>query len=63
MKGNVGSGPPNWLFVVLMIAGFMASGLYLGMMRADGVSTGAAWRAAGFGALGIVMLLGVLSRR
>ena len=63
MKSNTGSGPPSWLFVVLMVAGFMASGLYLGMMRVAGVSTGAALRTAGFGALGIVMLWGVLSRR
>jgi hypothetical protein len=63
MKGNTASGPPISLFVVLMVAGFVTSGLYLGVMRADGVSTGAALRAVGFGALGIVMLWGILSRR
>ena len=55
-------GPPRWLFTILMIGGFVACGIYLGMMRVEGVTTGDLVRAVGFGVLGSVMLRGVSAR-
>jgi hypothetical protein len=53
---------PRWLFAAVMVGGFVACGVYLGMMRAMGPSAGSVVRAAGFGMLGLLMLWGVLGR-
>ena len=55
--------PPRWFFSILVVGGFVACGIYLGMIRAEGVSTGHIIRAAGFGILGLLMLWGVLGKR
>ena len=55
--------PPRWFFSILTVGGFVACGIYLGMMRAEGVSTGHVIRAVGFGVLGLLMLWGVLGKR
>jgi hypothetical protein len=57
------SQPPCWLLTVIMIGGFIACGIYLGMMRVEGISTGDLIRAVGFGVLGFLMLWGVIARR
>jgi len=57
------SRPPSWRFTILMVGGFIACGLYLGLMRARGVSAADLVRAIGFGVLGFLMLWGVLARR
>jgi hypothetical protein len=63
MTNKMSGGPPRWLFVVVMVGGFVACGVYLGMMRVEGVSTGNVIRTVGFGVLGFLMLWGVLARR
>jgi hypothetical protein len=55
--------PPQWFFFILSVGSFVACGIYLGTIRAEGVSTWHVVRAAGFGVLGLVMLWGVLGRR
>lgn len=56
-------GAPRWLFTVIMIGGFVACGIYLGMMRIEGMYTGDLLRAVGFGVLGFLMLWGMIARR
>jgi len=55
--------PPRWFFSILAVGAFVACGVYLGIIRADGVSTGHVIRAVGFGVLGLLMLWGVLGKR
>jgi hypothetical protein len=54
-------GPPRWVFTILMVGGFVACGIYLGMMRVEGATTGNTIRALGFGVFGLVALWGVLT--
>jgi len=54
---------PRWGFAILAAGGLWASGVYVGMIRASGASTGDVAGAIGFGLLGLVMLWGVLGRR
>ena len=54
---------PRWLFSILTVGGFIACGIYLGMIRAEGMSTIHAIRVAGFGIFGLLMLWGVLGKR
>jgi hypothetical protein len=63
MASKARSGPPWWFFTIVMVGGFVACGVYLGMMHLDGITTGNLLRAVGFGALGFLMLWGVLARR
>ena len=55
--------PPRWFFSILVVGTFVACGIYLGMIRAEGVSTGHVVPAAGFGVLGLLMLWGVLGKQ
>ncbi|MCK5117963.1 MAG: hypothetical protein KAQ78_00170 [Candidatus Latescibacteria bacterium] len=55
--------PPRWFFSILVAGGFVACGIYMGMMRVEGVSTGHGIRAVGFGVLGLLMLWGVIGKR
>jgi len=63
MEANKSKIPPRWLFAALAVGGFWASGLYLGMIRAGGSSTGDVARVIAFGIFGILMLWGVLGKR
>jgi len=63
MDGGSRSRPPRWVFAIPMVGGLLACGIYLGMMRVAGVSTGDLVRAIGFGLLGLGMLWAVLARR
>jgi hypothetical protein len=54
---------PRWLFAILAVGGLLASGIYLGIMRLDGASTGNIVRAALFGVFGLLMLLGATGGR
>jgi hypothetical protein len=56
-------GPLRWIFTVVMVGAFLACGIYLGIMRVEGPSTGDVIRAAGYAVLGFVMLWGVLAKR
>jgi len=55
--------PPRWFFSILVVGAFVACGIYLGMIRVEGVSTWHVVRAIGFGVLGLLMLWGVLGKR
>jgi hypothetical protein len=55
--------PPRWFFAILSAGGFLASGIYLGMIRAEDASTGNVVRATVYGLLGILMMWGVLGKR
>jgi len=55
--------PPRWAFSILMAGGFVECGIHLGVIRAEGISTGRVICAIGFGTLGLLMLWGVLGRR
>jgi len=55
--------PPRWFFSILVVGTFVACGIYLGMIRVEGVSAGHLGRAVGFGVLGLLMLWGVLGKR
>lgn len=56
-------GPPQWLLTIVMACGFVACGLYLGMMRVQGASTGDLIRSVGYGMLALVMLWALMARR
>ena len=55
--------PPRWFFSFLAVGGFIACGIYLGMIRAEGVLTGHVIRAVCFGVFGLLMLWGMLGKR
>ena len=55
--------PPRWFFSILVAGAFVACGIYLGMIRVEGVSMGHGIRAVVFGVLGLLMLWGVLGKR
>ncbi len=55
--------PPRWCFSILVVGAFVACGIYLGMIRIEGASTGDVIRAVGYGVLGLLMLWGVLGKR
>jgi hypothetical protein len=54
---------PRWLFAVLAAGGLLAAGIYIGMMRVEGPTTGGAVLAALYGVFGVVMLWGAASGR
>ncbi|MFC1800147.1 hypothetical protein ACFL2Z_04465 [Candidatus Eisenbacteria bacterium] len=62
MDSRRAGGPPRWVFTVIMAGALIACGVYLGMMRTEGASTGNVVRVAGFALLGALMLWGVLAR-
>jgi hypothetical protein len=55
--------PPRWLFALLAAGGFVACGIYTGIIHSLGSSTGNILRAVGYGVFGLVMLWGVLGKR
>jgi hypothetical protein len=55
--------PPRWVFAVLTVGALLASGVYLGMIRVEGATTGDVVRASAFGALGLLMIWGVMGKR
>ena len=63
MKRNVTHQPPVWLFTFLEIGAFIACGIYIGLTKAEGFSTGNTIRIIVFGLFGFVMLWGVLDRK
>jgi hypothetical protein len=55
--------PPRWLFAVVMAGAFLACGIYLGRIRAEGAETAYVVRVAVYGVLGLFMLWGTLAKR
>jgi len=53
---------PGLLFAILAAGGLLASGIYIGMMRFGGATTGHAVRATVFGVFGLLMLLGAIKK-
>jgi len=51
------------MFAILVVGGFIACGIYIGMIRIDGASTGHVVRAIGFGIMGLLMLWGVIGKQ
>jgi len=52
---------PKWLFAILAICGLLTSGIYIGIISAQGLTAMHLIQSAGFGILGLLMLWGALS--
>jgi hypothetical protein len=54
---------PRWIFTLLAIGGAWASGIYLGKITIEGVSTGLLIPVIGFGLMVFLMAWGALAER
>ena len=54
---------PRWIFTLLAIGGALASGIYLGKITIEGVSTGLLIPVVGFGIMVFLMAWGALAER
>ena len=54
---------PRWIFAVIASGGLMASGIYLGIISVEGVTSIRLVEAIGFGLLGLIMFWGAIQRR
>jgi hypothetical protein len=54
---------PRWLFAIISVGAFIACGIYLGMMRIEGLTTPDLIRSMGYFVVGLVMFWGLLSNR
>jgi len=54
---------PRWIFTLLAIGGAWASGIYLGKITIEGVSTGLLIPVVGFGIMVFLMAWGALAER
>lgn len=48
------TGPPRWVYFILGVGALLASGLFLGIARTEGFTTGGILRIVLFGLLGIL---------
>jgi len=55
--------PPRWLFAIIMVGSFLACGIYLGLIRAEGPAPEHVVRAAVYGVVGLLTLRGALGQR
>lgn len=62
MKNSGKRSFPRWLFAILAVGGLLASGVYLGIMSVEGFTGMRLAQVAGYGALGLLMFWGALSR-
>ena len=53
---------PKWMFAVLAGGGLIASGIFVGVMSVEGLSTLRLVQAVGFGIFGVLMFWGALHR-
>lgn len=51
---------PRWIFAIIAIGGLIASGIYVGIISAEGFTNLRMIQALGFGLLGLVMFWGAL---
>jgi hypothetical protein len=54
---------PKWLFSVIAIGGLVASGIFIGIVSVEGVSTVRLLQAGGYGLIGLVMFWGAVESR
>jgi hypothetical protein len=59
MKGNKF---PRWIFAVIAIGGLVASGIFLGVLSVEGITTVRILQAGGFGLVGLLMFWGAYQR-
>jgi len=50
-------GPPRWLYFILGVGALLASGIFLGIARSEGFTSGGILRIVLFGLLGILWTL------
>ena len=62
MKNSEKHTLPRWVFAIIAIGGLMASGIYLGIISAEGVTSIRLVEAIGFGLLGLIMFWGAIQR-
>jgi hypothetical protein len=55
--------PPRWIFILLTVGGLVASGIFVGIMRVEGATTGNVVRVIGYGVFGLVMLWGAVKQK
>ena len=63
MKKQTDNQPPAWFFSILAVGGFIACGIYLGILKSEGISLEHVIRSIVFGMFGILMQWGVLGKR
>lgn len=51
---------PRWLFAVIAVGGLLASGIFIGIMSAEGISSPRVVQATGFGLMGLLMFWGAI---
>jgi hypothetical protein len=51
------------MFIVLTVGGLVASGIFVGIMRVEGATTGNVIRVIGYGVFGLVMLWRAVKRK
>ena len=54
---------PRWLFAILAIGGLLASGVYTGIISAEGFSNLRLAQAVGFAVLGLLIFWGAIHQR
>ncbi len=54
---------PRWMFTILAMGAIWASGIYLGIMSIEGTSNAHLVRVIGFGAIGLLMAWGAITKR
>lgn len=54
---------PRWLFSILAMSGWVACGIYIGIMSIEGITFSHILPAAGFGFFGGLMMWGAVSPR
>ena len=54
---------PRWIFALIAIGGLLASGIFLGIISVEGITTTRLIQAVGFGLLGLIMFWGAMRSR
>ena len=63
MQNNQSRNLPRWMFLTLCIGGSWASGIYVGKITIEGVSSATLIPMIGFGVLSLLMAWGALADR
>jgi hypothetical protein len=63
MKNSEKHTLPRWVFAIIAIGGLMASGIYLGIISVEGVTSIRLVEATGFGLLGLIMFWGAIQHQ